>query len=816
MIALTEIAHRLKNLPMVERGGWTLLHSIWELAALAGTLALILGALKDAFARIRYLASTITMVLMFALPVCTFQIIGTPPLPPPEPTPAIGMAFASERGPTNSVGEGSPETRTDSLFYGSAFLARTPSVLKGTSNISWPARFATWIAPAIPWLMLTWSFGILVLSFWNFGGWIATQRLRSLGTSPVEPELANRLSSLANRVGLTRPIRMAKSGLVQIPVVIGFLNPLILMPISVLAGLPRAHLEAILAHELAHIRRHDYVVNLFQTFIETILFYHPAVWWVSRRIREEREHCCDDVAARICGDPRLYAEALVSVEELRPPTNSLVLAATGSGGQMFNRIRRLIGLSGDPSYHRSASLSAVFLSLCVLFLPIGCSSLALRQKPPTAELVTAAKSNVSSAKTAPSPVSADTKAQLPLATEGTLPLMLQIADLQPLLGSSNSGDYFSSAIGIKIFDGLPFEIKGSLAFFGQAGATGVRSVRGIQINRKFDELHLIHYVKLAADREGTPVVRFRLRYTDGTKYDLPILFGAQVRTYFHTPLEESDQPSDSDSKVVWRSPEVNGAEGSSYRLFETILRNPFPNLMVESINVFSEASRSCYCLVAATVARSDPKREVTPAVPLSTISNRKIDDLTVHVYDRTNQKPLPDALVLASLYTGGSNEIVIGTDSLGNAHLRYPKGERGLLYISVIKDGFGLKTVNWPRSRVPQDFRFELARAILIGGIVRDDAGKPVSEAIVRLHQHDISNGDSLRSATSIRTDTDGRWSMSGITPENYNFSIEVRHAGYATTTFLPDRADGFIDGERIDTADLIAGTAIMKVKAGK
>ena len=109
-----------------------------------------------------------------------------------------------------------------------------------------------------------------------------------------------------------------------------------------MAGLAPNQMEAILAHELAHIRRHDYIVNLFQTVVETLLFYHPAVWWLSRRIRAERENCCDDLAVSLCGDPVAYAAALAELEGLRSTTGDLVLAATG--GSLLQRVRRLLGV----------------------------------------------------------------------------------------------------------------------------------------------------------------------------------------------------------------------------------------------------------------------------------------------------------------------------------------------------------------------------------------------------------------------------------------------------------------------------------------
>ena len=144
------------------------------------------------------------------------------------------------------------------------------------------------------------------------------------------------------RLHIGRAVRLLESTSVSVPTVIGWLRPVVLLPASAMAGLAPNQMEAILAHELAHIRRHDYIVNLFQTVVETLLFYHPAVWWLSRRIRAERENCCDDLAVSLCGDPVAYAAALAELEGLRSTTGDLVLAATG--GSLLQRVRRLLGV----------------------------------------------------------------------------------------------------------------------------------------------------------------------------------------------------------------------------------------------------------------------------------------------------------------------------------------------------------------------------------------------------------------------------------------------------------------------------------------
>src|SRR5262249_17738290 len=150
------------------------------------------------------------------------------------------------------------------------------------------------------------------------------------------------VSALAARLGLTRQVRVLIAGAADGPSVVGWLRPVVLLPSATLLGLTPEQLEAVLAHELAHVRRHDYLVNLAQSLVETVLFYHPAVWWVSSRIRHERELCCDDLAVRSCGDALCYARALTRLERLRIASPELAMGA--AGGPLLFRVRRLMGL----------------------------------------------------------------------------------------------------------------------------------------------------------------------------------------------------------------------------------------------------------------------------------------------------------------------------------------------------------------------------------------------------------------------------------------------------------------------------------------
>src|SRR5213075_1678041 len=140
----------------------------------------------------------------------------------------------------------------------------------------------------------------------------------------------------AHAMRLRRAVKLVESAAVEVPAVISWLRPVVLLPASTLTGLAPKQIEMVLAHELAHIRRHDFLVNILQAVVETLMFYHPAVWWMSRRLRIERENCCDDLAVAVCGDALQYARALTRLEELRGGPR---IALAANGGSLLTRVR---------------------------------------------------------------------------------------------------------------------------------------------------------------------------------------------------------------------------------------------------------------------------------------------------------------------------------------------------------------------------------------------------------------------------------------------------------------------------------------------
>ena len=308
--------------------GWALIHSLWQVATVGVLTWAGFRSLRNRDAQARYLLGCGALVLMLALPLLTFALLWTP------------------------VHLGAKGLET----------ADVATVVVLSSALPNHGGFKLFL----PWLSAAWTAGVVIMSLRLLGGWLWMQRLRWLGAEPVEPAWQGRLAKLIRQLGLKRPVRMVKSWAVEVPMVLGWLRPLILMPAALFTAMEPLALEAILAHELAHVRRHDYLVNLLQSLVEVLLFFHPAVWWLSAQIRAERENCCDDIAVSLCGDPLRYARALAALEELRPTFDSnpsLALAATG--GTLMNRIRRIITPNLPPSPAARAGLLAA-LAVSVL------------------------------------------------------------------------------------------------------------------------------------------------------------------------------------------------------------------------------------------------------------------------------------------------------------------------------------------------------------------------------------------------------------------------------------------------------------------
>ncbi len=311
--------------------GWTLLHFLWQGTAVAALAAVLMTLCRRASTR--YVLAVAALALMLAAPVATFFFLSS--------------SGASVQAKSSSAGEMQPTSSTNST---NNIVARTSA---GFSRLS-PSL------DALPWLVEAWLLGVAFFSLRSAGGFLLLERERRKQSIPASARVLAMCQTLQRRLGLERAIRYCECTWLQAPAVIGWFRPIVLLPVTALTGLSEEQLQLVIVHELAHIQRLDPFVNVFQISVETLLFYHPAVWWLNSRIRAEREHCCDDVAVSLCGNPVEYARALTLMEEWR---TAPALAMAANRGPLSERILRVLGLKPIGAGTRGIGLTGGVLCL---------------------------------------------------------------------------------------------------------------------------------------------------------------------------------------------------------------------------------------------------------------------------------------------------------------------------------------------------------------------------------------------------------------------------------------------------------------------
>ena len=309
---------------MVDRLGWTLVYFVWEGAAVAAGLALALLAAGRGRAALRHGLALSALILLAALPLATFVLLA------PAPVTVSSGTFRATRGEAIEAG------------------------------------ISTSSGAKMPVLVGVWAIGVAVLSLRLAGGMFQLERWRRRDARPAPPEDQARLDALGRRLGLRRRVALFLSERIEVPSAWGVFRPVVVLPASLMTGLAPTQIEGVLLHELAHVRRHDYLVNLVQGVVETALFYHPAVWWVSSVVRRERERLCDDAAVAALGDPMPYARALLHLEERRQMPRP---ALSAREGDLMNRIARV--LAPKPAPTRLSPLAPGLVALAVAGLALG-------------------------------------------------------------------------------------------------------------------------------------------------------------------------------------------------------------------------------------------------------------------------------------------------------------------------------------------------------------------------------------------------------------------------------------------------------------
>jgi beta-lactamase regulating signal transducer with metallopeptidase domain len=358
----------------LHRLGWVVLHSLWQAAAVAAVLAVALRILprRTAFGQeARYLLATLAL---FSLPVAcgvTWTLVEPARLP---------LRAAADRGQQPAATLVIPAAVADSLDRGPIARASTASPAVPAAEPTAPlsasdairilaARAAAVAEPWLPTCAAVWLTGALAAALRLVVGWSLTRRLVATAAPLPDASWQTRLTRWTTALGIAAPIRILASSRVDVPIVVGWLRPVVIWPVAAVTGMPPEQIDAILAHELAHVRRHDVLVNLMQSVIEAVFFHHPAAWWISAQVRAEREHCADELAIRAlaagkAGSRISYATALLSLEERR----QAILVAAANGGSLGDRIRRLVGIEQQSGHPTRLAAAVVVLAAVVATL----------------------------------------------------------------------------------------------------------------------------------------------------------------------------------------------------------------------------------------------------------------------------------------------------------------------------------------------------------------------------------------------------------------------------------------------------------------
>jgi beta-lactamase regulating signal transducer with metallopeptidase domain len=337
--------------------GWALIHVVWQGGLIALATAAALASCRHRSSETRYAIACAGLVAMLAAPAITAAVVATS-----SQTSAPGRSASPTLSTSASPSPAPPTARLQ------------PASLAATA-----ARTASTVERWLPLVVWVWLSGVMLLLA-RFAG--ASFRVRRLRLASLNEPLSPWQSTgerLAAQLRLAVPFRIVESALVDAPSVIGTMRPIIFLPVTALTSLAPHQIEALIAHELAHIRRRDYAVNIAQTVAEALLFFHPAVWWISARIRQEREHCCDDVAVETCGAPIDYAAALAELAAWRSRDLSLSLGA--ADGPLLARVRRVLRAPSEDAPRPGGGLAVLALGLLA---SAGAIVHSASQKPPAA------------------------------------------------------------------------------------------------------------------------------------------------------------------------------------------------------------------------------------------------------------------------------------------------------------------------------------------------------------------------------------------------------------------------------------------------
>ncbi|MBI9053085.1 MAG: M56 family metallopeptidase [Bacteroidales bacterium] len=329
--------------------GWSLFNVLWQGFLVAVVLGIFLYSFRKKSAQSRYIVSFASLLLIVGLSIFNFA-----------------DKYESETVKTNRIEntvqyETKSENRILNIRNYTVDFSFNELVSRLKSNLNTIDKY-------FPLVINIWLIGMFVFILKFVFSYLYTNRLKKLKTNSLSQKWMNNFKVLEQKLQLKKKINYIESAIIKVPFVLGYLKPFVVIPTELLTGMPSNQIEAIVAHELAHIRRNDYIINVLQTIIETVFFFHPAVWYISSQIRKERENCCDDIALTACEGSIVYAKALVSVQELCLGRHYAAVAFSGKKKHLLNRIKRMIMKPKIKSNFTDKMIAALVIVSAILAL----------------------------------------------------------------------------------------------------------------------------------------------------------------------------------------------------------------------------------------------------------------------------------------------------------------------------------------------------------------------------------------------------------------------------------------------------------------
>ena len=338
--------------------GWTIVHSLWHGIVVAILLSILLVFLSKSSAKIRSYVSYAALINIVAASIKTFSNYYEIKADQKENVKTLEQFILNESEVNSS------EITTQNLF----------AEFKNTSTFVIES-LGSFFQNNLNMIVSIWVVGILFFFIRLLGGFVYTQRIKHYKTFEVNEIWRERLQNLADEMQIQKKVQLVESALIKLPMVIGYFKPVVLMPLSTLTGLPQNQIEAILAHELAHIKREDYFLNIVQSMIEILFFFNPAVWWISSTIRKEREYSCDELAIEVCGDSLILANALIAIQQKLNSKPAFALAALGNENSLILRIKKMLNKNNNKLLYPKKLAVIVFMIISLgLITAAACSS----------------------------------------------------------------------------------------------------------------------------------------------------------------------------------------------------------------------------------------------------------------------------------------------------------------------------------------------------------------------------------------------------------------------------------------------------------